>query len=177
MNFTKWGASLGEMKRERWPETRDFHSRTAETWFRAVSVHASTAIVYRWVCQLRVAPYSYDWLDNFGQTSPRHLIDGLEPIQIGQRVMTIFAIEDFDIGNFLTIVLRPRRGLLCSELRITYLCVPVQEEVTRLVVRVQIDYPQHPFRSIIRTLLPAGDLFMMRKQLFTLKRLAELQCA
>ena len=30
MNFTKWGATLGEMKHERWPETRDFHSPTAD---------------------------------------------------------------------------------------------------------------------------------------------------
>jgi hypothetical protein len=36
----------------------------AEAWFRAVTVRASRPTVFRWLCQLRVAPYSYDLLDN-----------------------------------------------------------------------------------------------------------------
>ncbi|HVN11680.1 MAG TPA: hypothetical protein VMT69_06285 [Kineosporiaceae bacterium] len=31
---------------------------------RAVTVHAASPLVYRWVCQLTQAPYSYDLLDN-----------------------------------------------------------------------------------------------------------------
>jgi hypothetical protein len=38
---------------------------------------------------------------------------------------------------------------------------------------VQIRYPNSPFRSLISALLQPGDLLMMRKQLLTLKRLAE----
>jgi hypothetical protein len=173
MDFARWGISLAEMRSEGWPRAQQDSMVPDETWYRAVSVNAPVETVFRWICQLRAAPYSYDWIDNFGRHSPRHLIDGLERLRVGQKVMTIFRVHDFSIDNFITIVLWPPRSVLCSELRITYLCVPVGKNQTRLMVRVQICYPKHPFRSIIRSLLPPGDLLMMRKQLLTLKQLAE----
>jgi hypothetical protein len=173
MNFAKWGIRLAEMRGEKWPGLPQDSRIGEETWYRAVGVNAPAETVFRWICQLRVAPYSYDWIDNFGRQSPRHLIDGFEQLRKGQKVMAIFRVEDYLIDRFVTIVPWPPRSLLCSELRITYLCAPVGENQTRLIVRVLISYPKNPFRSILRSLLPPGDLLMMRKQLLTLKQRAE----
>src|SRR6266851_78092 len=36
-------------------------SNPDDSLFRGVTIDASPAIVYRWLCQMRAAPYSYDW--------------------------------------------------------------------------------------------------------------------
>jgi hypothetical protein len=70
---------------------------------RAISVDAPVSVVYRWLCQLRAAPYSYDLLDNRGRSSPRVLTPGLEQLAPGQRVMTIFRLTSFTRDEHLTI--------------------------------------------------------------------------
>jgi hypothetical protein len=79
-------------------------------YFRAVAVHAPAPVVFRWLCQLRVAPYSYDWIDNFGRQSPRQLIAGLENLKVGQSVMTIFQLVDFEPNRHVTLLLATERA-------------------------------------------------------------------
>lgn len=139
--------------------------------FRAVDVDAPAGLVFRWLCQLRVAPYSYDVIDNRGRRSPRQLIDGLEHLEVGQRVATIFRLHSFEPGRSITL---DSTTSLFGRVALTYRVTPTTAVGrSRLVARV--DFATHRgLRGLaMRHLLPAGDLIMMRKQLLTLKALAE----
>jgi len=144
-------------------------------YFRAIDVDASASTTFRWLCQLRVAPYSYDWIDNLGRRSPRELTHGLEELEVGQQVMSIFNLVDFAQDAHLTLLTRPGRGELFGRFACSYTVVTRAVDCSRIVVKLQVVFPRGPHAAVLRRLLPWGDLVMMRKQLRTLKFLAEAQ--
>ncbi|MFO0748642.1 MAG: hypothetical protein U1F43_23720 [Myxococcota bacterium] len=150
-----------------------------EPFCRAVSVDAPPDVLFRWLCQLRAAPYSYDWIDNLGRRSPRTLTPGLEELAHGQRVMTIFRLESFETDAHLTMRMSDRRSLrLFGDIALTYAVLPgaapgAPAPSTRLVAKFVVRYPRTLVGRVMRHVLPLGDLVMMRRQLLTLKALAE----
>ncbi|MFC4783518.1 hypothetical protein ACT8ZV_03530 [Nocardioides sp. MAHUQ-72] len=136
---------------------------TLQAW-RGVTVHAAPAVVWDWVVQVRWAPYSYDWIDNLGRRSPRHLLDAPAPAP-GDR--------------FTSTAGRPAGRLLAVEPGVhytgrimgavmSYVVVPVDERTTRLLLKVVMG--SHRW---LAPAVSAGDLVMARRQLLNLKRLAE----
>src|SRR5271165_7567855 len=100
--INEWGSAAGE-RAEAFPCDGLVGEPDLEL-FRAVDVRAGAATVYRWLCQLRVAPYSYDLLDNRGRRSPQTLTPGLEQLELGQSVMRIFKLVDFEPGRSITVL-------------------------------------------------------------------------
>lgn len=143
--------------------------------YRGVTIEASPAIVFRWLCQMRVAPYSYDWIDNSGKLSPRELSPDLDNLAIGQEVMSIFKLVGFERGRHLTLRLKPRSSAskIFGDISVTYLIVPTTESSCRLLVKLIARYPLGIKGQMMRILLPWGDLIMMRRQLLNFKQLAE----
>jgi hypothetical protein len=143
-------------------------SRPALEAWRGVTVDAPSAVVWRWVGQVRVAPYSYDWLDNLGRRSPRDLAGLPEPRvgepftrSAGRPLGRIVAVEP---GSQLT-------GEILGAY-LSYLLVPVGEGATRLLLKVVMDTT-----PVLAPLLSAGDLVMARRQLLNLKARAEAAAA
>src|SRR5215472_1184932 len=79
-----WGTTAAERTRS-FPCDR-YLSPFDAAYFRALPLRAPAPLVFRRLCQLRVAPYSYDWIDKGGHLSPRELLPGLDRRQVGQRV-------------------------------------------------------------------------------------------
>jgi hypothetical protein len=168
-----WGSSAAEREL---PFPCDGYLASPDgVYFRAISVDAPPAVMFRWLCQLRVAPYSYDWLDNpgfyAGRPSPRTLTPGLEALEAGQTFMTMFRLVAFETDRHLTLLARKFKRVF-GEVAVTYMVLP-EGEGCRLVVKLLGRYPRGLLGRILQPPMPWIDLFMMRRQLRTLKQLAE----
>jgi hypothetical protein len=136
---------------------------TLAAW-RGVTVHASPDEVWPWVVQIRLAPYSYDWIDNGGRRSPRRLC-GLPDPEPGEPFTTVAGRRR--LGRVLHVV--PGESLTATIMGayLSYLLVPADGS-TRLLLKVVADA-----RPWLAPALSLGDLVMARRQLLNLKRLAE----
>lgn len=126
---------------------------------RAISIDAPPSTVFGWLCQLRVAPYSYDLIDNFGRRSPRTRNAELAQLRTGQRFMQIFTLCSFTEDEHVT--------LQSGKVAVSYAAHP-EAAGTRLHVRVRFGGPRP-----LGWVMAVGDVVMMRKQLLTLRDLAE----
>ncbi|MBF6337991.1 hypothetical protein IU450_19115 [Nocardia abscessus] len=155
---TVWGATEAEREAPLPCDERQPGGFQAD---RAIGIDAPPALVYAWLCQLRVAPYSYDLLDHFGKRSPRLRDPKLTELEVGQRFMSQFELVSFVLGGHIT--------LLAGNVCVTYAVRP-DGTGTRLVVRIRFGGPK-----LVAVAMAIGDVFMMRKQLLTLKELAEAE--
>lgn len=136
---------------------------TLQAW-RGVSVAATPEVVWSWVRQLRLAPYSYDWVDNLGRRSPRVRSELPEP-QVGDPFA---ASAGRSVGRLLAV--DPGRELTAEILgtAMSYRIEPAGDGTSRLLLKLAGRPPRGT-----ATLLCVGDLPMARRQLMNLKDLAE----
>ena len=168
-----WGTTEAE---RRLPFPCDRYVAQAEAaYFRGITVRAAPAVVFRWLCQMRVAPYSYDWIDNGGRRSPPSLTPGLEQLAVGQSMMRIFSLVEFARDRHVTLRIKhgTRAGGLFGDLAMTYLIIPEDTSRCRLLAKIAMRYPLGLTGTLMRWGLPWGDLVMMRRQLLNFKTLAE----
>jgi len=168
--ITTWGSTAAERAA---PFSCDRYLPEADdALYRAVDVAAPAAILFRWLCQLKAGPYSYDWIDNFGRQSPRHLVPGVAHLEVGQRVM-VFKLAEFEVDRHLTLLFR---SSILGDIAVTYAVVPAGPGRCRLVVKLLLRYPNIPvLRTVFGWTAAPLDLVMMRRQLLNLKALAERQ--
>ena len=138
---------------------------------RVVDVSAPPELGWRWLCQISVAPYSYDWIDNLGRRSPQELTPGADRLEVGQRAL-IFRVTDVQPGRQWSAVMLPRPARFFGDVAITYAVEPVADRSCRLVCRLAVAQ-RGPLDRLRARVLAWGDLVMMRRELLNLKALAE----
>lgn len=171
---TAWGVTHDERQRE-YPCDLLMPS-PAGRLLRAVDAAAPTDVVFRWLCQFRAAPYSYDWIDNGGRRSPRVPLPWCWDLQAGQTFSRIFTLDSFVTDQHLTVRMMPGTGTrLFGDVAITYAVVPVAPARSRIVAVIRFGRPSTRAGAVRTWLLTWGDLVMMRKQLRTFAALAEAE--
>lgn len=166
--ISEWGTTAEE-RAGRFP-CDDHVGGAVQELYRAVDVEAPQPVTFRWLCQLRTAPYSYDKLDNLGRRSPQTLTPGLDRLATGQRFQTIFRLVEFEPGYSLTMV---SDGPLFGRVACTYSALGRDDGGSRILVKIATRPRRSPLAQLTRIALPPGDLVMMRRQLLNLKGLAE----
>ncbi len=134
---------------------------------RAVDAAAPPRVCWRWLCQLAVAPYSYDLVDNLGRRSPRTLTPGAERLVPGQRMVTVYELLEVDPGRSWTGVTTTAGSRPFGPLAATYAVEPAGQGRSRLVCRMTLAGGGRA-RVAAATALAWGDVPMVRRQLRTL---------
>src|SRR5947209_13996959 len=152
----RWGVTPAETAR-RYPCVDLVPTPVLQAW-RGVTVRARPECVWPWVAQIRLAPYSYDWIDNLGRRSPQHLRGVPEPV-VGGPFTT--ALRGRNFGRIMAV--EPGKhltGIIMGAV-MSYVLVPVDHgQQTRLLMKVVL-----PGGRLIAPLLSIGDLIMARRQL------------
>src|SRR3990172_7309032 len=157
---TTWGTTTEE--RERAFPCDGLIDAPACYW-RGVTIDAPRVVVFRWLCQLRAAPYSYDLIDNRGRRSPQQLTPGLDGLAVGQRMMFIFDLLSFQRDAPITVRMR-ERGLaprLFGDVAVSYTVAPADTAGTRLVAKLAVRYPRAPLGWLMRAVLPLCHLLII----------------
>jgi hypothetical protein len=157
----RWNVADDEVGRH-YPCDDFVRTPTLRVW-RGVTVHTTPEMLWPWVTQIRVAPYSYDWIDNPGHRSPQQLVNLPEPV-IGEAFTTAATRR---LGRILAV--EPPTHLTGEIMGacISYVLVP-EGNTTRLLMKVVTAMSRW-----VTPWLSVGDLIMARRQLLNLKRLAE----
>ena len=162
----RWGVSAHEVARH-YP-CDDFVTTPVLSAWRGVTVRCAPAALWPWVAQIRLGPYSYDWIDNLGRRSPQQL-RGLPEPEPGERFTSAFAGRP--LGRILSVSAPEQLTAWIAGAVMSYVLVP-QAGTTRLLLKIVMARGR-----IVAPLVSVGDLVMARRQLLNLKRLAEQSAA
>lgn len=157
----RWNVTDGEVARH-YPCDELVRAPTLQAW-RGITAHTTPQTLWPWVGQIRLAPYSYDWIDNLGRRSPQQLMGLPEPV-VGEAFTTAATRR---LGRILAV--EPPKQLTgeIAGACISYVLMP-EGQTTRLLMKIVTAMSRW-----VTPWLSVGDLIMARRQLLNIKRLAE----
>lgn len=155
----------------------DISNTECRELLRHIEIGAGACDIYNWLKQLRIAPYSYDFLDNRGSKSPGYIIENLPPLKINSHFLLAFHICGFEENKFIAgrfcVPINPPVNRYMKEMFIEY---RIQELGTNVILWCKIkgwfnnDIASKGFFSVFS----AANKIMMKRQLANIKSLSEM---
>ncbi len=188
-----WGTSDDE-RSARFP-IDDFVGLEGHAVWRGIDIARPAEAIWPWLGQLRLAPYSYDWLDNGFHASPRHLLPDLPPIAVGDPFMVWPRVVHLVPAESLTFLCRSYRdldkrygghnwfanlaqkpgyvGFNLDWVGGSYRLIRISAVHTRALVKLRWKCRDNILSGLSRRVFEIADFVMMRRQLLNIKGLAE----
>jgi len=154
----------------------DIHGTKSRELLRHIEIQACASNVFVWLKQLRIAPYSYDLLDNRGIKSPGYIIENLPQLTNNTHFLLAFHIFMFEENRFIAgQFCKPINPPVNRYLKEMYIEYRIQEIGTdsRLWSKVKGWYNDDLASKGFYWIFSAVNLFMTRRQLRNIKKLSE----
>jgi len=144
---------------------------------RCVEICADASAIFVWLKQLRIAPYSYDCIDNRFRKSPDYIIENLPPLKVNTHFLLAFHILEFEEDSFIASrfcePINPPLNLYMKGLFIEYK-IEVQETKTKLWCKIKGYFNTDLSSKGFFYIFSAVNKIMMSQQFKNIKKLSEL---
>ncbi len=168
----RWGATAGEAAR---PMPGDgILGADAPATTRAITIGVPAHHVWPWLAQLgygQAGWYSYDWLDNDGQPSARHIQPEWQQLQPGDRILMMpgsgFDVAEVQDGHYFTARSPDQAMSWCLAVE------PADQRSCRLISRWRARWHVTPASAAWIALSEPGAFIMERRMLLGIRARAE----
>lgn len=144
---------------------------------RSIEINATAPDIFVWLKQLRVSPYSYDFIDNRFRKSPDFIIENLPPLKVNTHFLLAFHIIGFEENsNIVCRYCEPINPPVSKYMKDLYFEYRITEQGTKAILWCKIkgyfnaDLPSKGFFHIFSV----ADKIMMLRQLRNIRKLSEL---
>ena len=144
---------------------------------RCIEICANTSDIFVWLTQMRIAPYSYDFIDNRCRKSPDYVIENLPPLKVNTHFLLSFHIFEFMENSFVACrfcePINQPVNLYMKSLFIEYRIIE-QEIKTKLWCKIKGYFNTDIYSKGFFLFFSVLNKIMMARQLKNIKRLSEL---
>ena len=147
---------------------------------RCIEINAKASDIFVWLKQLRIAPYSYDFIDNRCRKSPDYIVENLPPLKANTHYLLAFHILEFEENSFVVCrfcePINPPVNLYMKELFFEYR-IGEQGKKTKLWCKIKGHFNNDIFSKGFFFIFSVVNKIMMARQLKNIKKLSELSAS
>ena len=143
---------------------------------RSIEISADPSDIFVWLKQFRIAPYSYDFIDNRNRRSPDYIIENLPPLKVNTHFLLAFHILEFEEDYFILCrfcePINTPVNLYLKDLLIEYRIIK-DGTTSKLWCKVRGYYNRDIYSKGFFYVFSGVNKIMMTRQLKNIKRLSE----
>jgi hypothetical protein len=154
----------------------DISNTDCRELFRSIEIRANAPDIFVWLKQLRVSPYSYDFIDNRCRKSPEYIIENLPPLKVNTHFLLAFHIIEFEENSFIVCrfcePVNPPVNLYMKDMFIEYRIIE-QGTKSKLWCKIKGHINKDISSKAFFVIYSCVNKIMMARQLQNIRKLSE----